>query len=92
VRKNPPNEKIIGLVSPVCSPKEIAEQAVHDAAYMCSRTYGDSPQVTFHGRTDLQFPYVPSHTSGRLRMNKYDLRRCFKLAGAVQSMLIRGSN
>jgi pyruvate dehydrogenase kinase 2/3/4 len=63
VRKNPPNEKIIGLVSPVCSPKEIAEQAVHDAAYMCSRTYGDSPQVTFHGRTDLQFPYVPSHLS-----------------------------
>lgn len=63
VRKNPVDEKTIGLVSPVCSPKEIAEQAVHDAAFMCTRTYGDAPEVTFHGKTDLRFPYVPSHIS-----------------------------
>lgn len=30
---------------------------------MCSRIHGDSPEVTFHGRTDLHFPYVPSHLS-----------------------------
>jgi hypothetical protein len=27
------------------------------------RTHGDAPQVTIHGRTDLTFPYVPSHIS-----------------------------
>jgi pyruvate dehydrogenase kinase 2/3/4 len=30
---------------------------------MCSRKYGDAPEVTIHGRTDLNFPYVPSHIS-----------------------------
>jgi len=30
---------------------------------MCSRIHGDSPEVTFHGRTELHFPYVPSHLS-----------------------------
>ena len=24
---------------------------------------GDSPEVTFHGRTDLHFPYISSHLS-----------------------------
>ena len=62
--RNPSDEpNMIGLVSPVCSPKAVAEQAVRDAAYMCSRTYGDAPEVTFHGRPDLVFPYVPSHLS-----------------------------
>ena len=40
-------------------------------AYLCKfilyliifRTHGDAPQVTIHGRTDLTFPYVPSHIS-----------------------------
>ena len=46
-----------------CKPKEIAEDAVRDAAYMCSRIHGDAPDVTFHGQTDLHFPYVSSHLS-----------------------------
>lgn len=25
------------------------------------RQHGRAPEVTFHGRTDLTFPYVPSH-------------------------------
>ena len=25
------------------------------------RTHGDAPEVTIHGRTDLHFPYAPSH-------------------------------
>ncbi len=30
---------------------------------MCTRTHGDAPEVTIHGRTDLHFPYVSSHIS-----------------------------
>ena len=57
------NPDLIGLVSRRCSVKDIALEAVRDASYMCSRIHGDSPEVTFHGRTDLHFPYVPSHLS-----------------------------
>ena len=38
-------------------------QAIHSASYVCTRTHGDAPEVTIHGRTDLTFPYVPSHIS-----------------------------
>jgi hypothetical protein len=38
-------------------------QAIHSAAYVCTRTHGDAPEVTIHGRTDLHFTYVPSHIS-----------------------------
>ncbi len=52
---------MIGLISPACSPKEVAMAAIRDAAYMCTRAHGDAPEVTLHGRTNLCFPYVPSH-------------------------------
>ena len=58
-----PDPLVVGLVSLKCSPKDIAEDAVRDAAYMCSRIHGDAPDVTFHGQTDLHFPYVSSHLS-----------------------------
>jgi pyruvate dehydrogenase kinase 2/3/4 len=62
--RNPPvASDMIGLVSQAASPFDIAQQAIHDAAYMCTRTHGDAPEVTIHGRTDLKFPYVPSHIS-----------------------------
>ena len=35
----------------------------HILPYTGTRIHGDSPDVTFHGRTDLHFPYVPSHLS-----------------------------
>lgn len=54
---------MIGLVSQAASPYDIAQQAINDAAYMCTRTHGDAPEVTIHGRTDLKFTYVPSHIS-----------------------------
>lgn len=54
-------QHMIGLISQKASPKDIALQAIDDAAFMCSRTHGDAPEVTLHGRTDLTFPYVPSH-------------------------------
>jgi hypothetical protein len=54
---------MVGLISTRTSPVDIAKEAIADAAYMCTRTHGDAPEVTIHGRTDLYFPYVPSHIS-----------------------------
>jgi len=54
---------MIGLVSTAASPYEIALQVIEDAAYVCKRTHGDAPDVKILGRTDLHFPYVPSHIS-----------------------------
>ena len=54
---------MVGLVCTKASPYEIAQQAIDDAGYMCTRTHGDAPLVTIHGRVDLTFPYVPSHIS-----------------------------
>ena len=28
---------------------------------MCTRSYGDAPEVSLHGRRDLTFMYVPTH-------------------------------
>jgi pyruvate dehydrogenase kinase 2/3/4 len=52
---------MIGLVNLKASPYDIAMSAIEDAAYMCTRTHGDAPEVIIAGRTDLTFPYVPSH-------------------------------
>lgn len=54
---------MVGLISPNASISTIAKHAIEDAAYMCRRQHGDAPEVTIHGRTDLTFPYVPSHIS-----------------------------
>jgi pyruvate dehydrogenase kinase 2/3/4 len=62
--KSPPAGKgLIGMVNMETSPFEIAQAAVQDARYICMRTHGDAPDVSIHGRTDLTFPYVPSHIS-----------------------------
>ncbi len=62
--RKPSNEpNMIGLVSDSASPYDIALNVIDDAAYMCTRTHGDAPEVTIHGRTDLHFPYVSSHIS-----------------------------
>ncbi len=55
------SDEVIGLVSRNTSPYEVALQAISDASYMCTRQHGDAPEVTVVGRTDLTFPYVPSH-------------------------------
>lgn len=52
---------MIGLIDMCASPFEIAKQVIADASYMCTRTHGDAPEVTIHGRTDRHFPYVSSH-------------------------------
>lgn len=61
LREQQESEEMIGLISTHCSPAQIAEFAIEDAAYMCSRQHGDAPEVEIKGRTDLTFPYVPSH-------------------------------
>lgn len=63
LRKVIPDDNMIGIISPKASPYDIALQAINDASYMCRRQHGDAPDVTIHGRTDLYFPYVPSHIS-----------------------------
>ncbi|CAM9376401.1 unnamed protein product [Scytosiphon promiscuus] len=51
----------IGMVCQQTSPAAIAEAAIEDAKFVCTRQYGDAPDVTLHGRLDLTFSYVPSH-------------------------------
>ncbi|KAG5183205.1 pyruvate dehydrogenase kinase [Tribonema minus] len=51
----------IGMVCQTTSPAAIAAAAIEDAKFVCTRQYGDAPDVTLHGRLDLTFSYVPSH-------------------------------
>ena len=51
---------MIGLISLRCSPYDIAQEAIHDANYICTRTHGEAPKVEIKG-PDLHFPYVPTH-------------------------------
>ncbi len=61
LKKPKADPNLIGLINQKASPKDIALQTISDAAYICSRTHGDAPEVTIHGRTDLTFPYIGSH-------------------------------
>lgn len=45
----------IGMVCQKTSPAAIAEAAIEDAKFVCTRQYGDAPDVTLHGRLDLTF-------------------------------------
>ena len=54
---------LIGMVDRQASPYLIAQQAIDDATFMCTRQHGDAPEVHVVGRTDLTLPYVPSHIS-----------------------------
>lgn len=59
--RQPPVENYIGLICLETSPYEILKRAIDDAAFMCTRKYGDAPEVIITGRLDLTFPYVPTH-------------------------------
>lgn len=59
--RQPPVENYIGLICLKTSPYEIVKRAIDDAAFMCTRKYGDSPEVIVTGKLDLTFPYVPTH-------------------------------
>lgn len=59
--RQPPVENYVGIICSVTSPYEIVKRAIDDAAFMCTRKYGDAPEVVMTGRLDLTFPYVPTH-------------------------------
>ena len=59
--RQPPVKNYVGIICSQTSPYEIVKRAIDDAAFMCSRKYGDAPEVIMSGRLDLTFPYVPTH-------------------------------
>jgi Mitochondrial branched-chain alpha-ketoacid dehydrogenase kinase len=59
--RQPPVENYVGIICSMTSPYEIVKRAIDDAAFMCTRKYGDAPEVIMSGRLDLTFPYVPTH-------------------------------
>ena len=59
--RQPPVPHYIGIVCTQTSPFEIVKRAIDDASFMCTRKYGESPDVIITGRLDLTFPYVPTH-------------------------------
>lgn len=59
--RQPPVENYVGIVCDQTSPYEVVKRAIDDAAFMCTRKYGDAPDVIMNGRLDLTFPYVPTH-------------------------------
>jgi len=59
--RQPPVKNYIGIICSQTSPYEIVKRAIDDASFMCTRKYGDAPEVTITGRLDLTFPYVPTH-------------------------------
>jgi len=59
--RQPPVDSYVGIICSHTSPYEIVKRAIDDAAFMCTRKYGDAPEVIMTGRLDLTFPYVPTH-------------------------------
>lgn len=59
--RQPPCENYVGIICSRTSPHEIVKRAIDDAAFMCTRKYGDAPEVIIAGRLDMTFPYVPTH-------------------------------
>ena len=59
--RHPPVTNYIGIICSQTSPYEVVKRAIDDAAFMCTRKYGDAPEVIITGRLDLTFPYVPTH-------------------------------
>mmetsp|Transcript_10870 Transcript_10870/g.22857 ORF Transcript_10870/g.22857 Transcript_10870/m.22857 type:complete len:503 (+) Transcript_10870:105-1613(+) len=59
--RQPPVESYVGIICSRTSPYEIVKRAIDDAAFMCTRKYGDAPEVIITGRLDMTFPYVPTH-------------------------------
>lgn len=55
MREVSPDPDMIGLISLRASPYQIAQQAIADAAYVCTRTFGDAPQVSYNTFQQLPF-------------------------------------
>lgn len=59
--RQPPVEHYVGIICSKTSAAEVVKRAIDDAGFMCTRKYGDAPEVILTGRLDLTFPYVPTH-------------------------------
>jgi len=59
--RQPPVQNYIGIICQNTSPYEIVKRAIDDASFMCTRKYGDAPEVIITGQLNLSFPYVPTH-------------------------------
>jgi pyruvate dehydrogenase kinase 2/3/4 len=51
--RQPPVENYVGIICSRTSPYEIVKRAIDDAAFMCTRKYGDAPEVIIPGRLDM---------------------------------------
>jgi len=51
----------VGIIGTCTNPYEIVTRAIDDATFMCTRKYGDAPDVRISGNAELTFPYVPTH-------------------------------
>jgi pyruvate dehydrogenase kinase 2/3/4 len=57
----PPSPGFAGLICAECSPAAVARDAMADARHLCELRYGVAPEVGVFGKSDLVFPYLPSH-------------------------------
>lgn len=91
IREPPTSPDMIGLVSSSANVKQIAQEAVESASYICSRVHGDAPSVIFQGSgQDLSFPYIPSHINYiLLELLKNSMRATVELHGVDDPPPIR---
>jgi pyruvate dehydrogenase kinase 2/3/4 len=59
--RQPPLSGYVGLICQNTSPYDIVKMAIRDATFMCTKKYGDAPNVLIKGRLDLTFAYIPTH-------------------------------
>ena len=59
--RHEPLPNYVGMIYSKTSPFEIVQYAARDATMMCTKKYGDAPDVVINGRLDLTFPYIPTH-------------------------------
>jgi len=75
---------LAGMICTRCSPREVAEDAIHEARGICMREYAAAPEVTVYGDPKFTFPYVPAH----LHHMTFELVRC-PSSGANQGQMCR---
>ena len=79
---------MVGLISTRASPFDIAQQAINDAAYMCTRTHGDAPEVCESDQTvHLLQPsdkYLTTHPFIHLLIHPLIHSRCVRSDSPLQ--------
>lgn len=73
--RQPPVENYIGIICSQTSPYEIVKRAIDDASFMCTRKYGEAPEVIISGKLEQTFPYVPTHLR-KFSASCFDLSLC----------------